>query len=163
WRELDSLAARSALLSHPTSCAIWPGMGRRSCASKYSRHSSIPNACAASATCSRTWAQWLWRHPRGQNAGPSTTSTMEPDCPADHDQSGALNESFSDVFGSLVKQWKLKQTADKADWLIGAGLLSKSVNGVALRSMKAPGTAYDDPQLGKDPQPAHMKDYFKGN
>jgi Zn-dependent metalloprotease len=27
--------------------------------------------------------------------------------------------------------------------------------------MKAPGTAYDDPVLGKDPQPAHMKDYVK--
>jgi Zn-dependent metalloprotease len=25
--------------------------------------------------------------------------------------------------------------------------------------MKAPGTAYNDPLLGKDPQPAHMKDY----
>ena len=80
-----------------------------------------------------------------------------------HDQSGALNESFSDVFGSLVKQWKLKQTADKADWLIGGGLLAKGVNGVALRSMKAPGTAYDDPRLGKDPQPDHMKDFFKGS
>ena len=74
-------------------------------------------------------------------------------------QSGALNESLSDVFGVLVKQWKLKQTAAKADWLIGAGLLAKGVQGVALRSMKAPGTAYDDPRLGKDPQPAHMKDY----
>src|SRR6266571_34592 len=80
-----------------------------------------------------------------------------------HDQPGALNESFSDVFGSLVKQWKLKQTADKADWLIGAGLLARGVKGVALRSMKAPGTAYDDPQLGKDPQAAHMKDYVKGS
>ena len=29
--------------------------------------------------------------------------------------------------------------------------------------MKAPGTAYDDPRLGKDPQPAHMKDFFKGS
>ena len=27
--------------------------------------------------------------------------------------------------------------------------------------MKAPGTAYDDPVLGKDPQPAHMKDYVQ--
>ncbi len=79
-----------------------------------------------------------------------------------HGQSGALNESFSDVFGSLVKQWKKKQTADKADWLIGAGLLGKNVNGVALRSMKEPGTAYDDARFGgKDPQPAHMKDYVK--
>src|SRR4030095_5359354 len=30
-------------------------------------------------------------------------------------QSGALNESVSDVFGSLVKQYRLKQTAKKAD------------------------------------------------
>ena len=78
-------------------------------------------------------------------------------------QSGALNESLSDVFGSMVKQWKKKQTAAKADWLIGEGLLAKGVNGVALRSMKAPGTAYDDPQIGKDPQPAQMKDYVKGS
>ena len=74
-------------------------------------------------------------------------------------QSGALNESISDVFGSLVKQYTLHQTADKADWLIGAGILAKSVNGVALRSMKSPGTAYDDPKLGKDPQPADMAHY----
>jgi hypothetical protein len=57
-------------------------------------------------------------------------------------QSGALNESVSDVFGSLVKQYLLQQTADEADWLIGAGLFTENVNGVALRSMKAPGTAY---------------------
>ena len=74
-------------------------------------------------------------------------------------QSGALNESISDVFGSLVKQYTLHQTADKADWLIGAGILAKGIKGVALRSMKAPGTAYDDPSLGKDPQPADMAHY----
>ncbi len=74
-------------------------------------------------------------------------------------QPGALNESMSDVFGSLVKQYSLNQTADTADWLIGEGLLAAGVNGVALRSMKEPGTAYDDPVLGKDPQPGHMKDY----
>ena len=74
-------------------------------------------------------------------------------------QSGALNESMSDVFGSLVKQFSMNQTADQADWLIGQGLLAPGVNGVALRSMKAPGTAYDDPVLGKDPQPATMADY----
>ena len=74
-------------------------------------------------------------------------------------QPGALNESMSDVFGSLVKQYSLNQGAAEADWLIGAGLLAAGVNGVALRSMKAPGTAYDDPVLGKDPQPGHMNDY----
>lgn len=77
------------------------------------------------------------------------------------DQSGALNESFSDVFGSLVKQRMLNQQANEADWLIGEGLFTSSINGVAIRSMKAPGTAYDDPLIGKDPQPAHMNDYKK--
>ncbi|MGF7209088.1 Zn-dependent metalloprotease [Skermanella aerolata] len=71
-------------------------------------------------------------------------------------QPGALNEHLSDVFGSLVKQKALGQTADQADWLVGAGLLAQEVAGEALRSMKAPGTAYDDPVLGKDPQPDHM-------
>jgi len=75
------------------------------------------------------------------------------------DQSGALNESISDVFGSLVRQRALGQTAAEADWIIGAGLFTPRVNGVGIRSMKAPGTAYDDPVLGKDPQPAHMRDY----
>ncbi len=76
-------------------------------------------------------------------------------------QSGALNESFSDVFGSLVKQRALRQTAEEADWIIGAGLFTQNVQGVGIRSMKAPGTAYDDPVLGKDPQPAHMRDYVE--
>jgi len=74
-------------------------------------------------------------------------------------QAGALNESFSDVFGSLIKQHALKQTVDKADWLIGAHLFTRKVKGVALRSMKEPGTAYNDPTIGKDPQPGHMKDF----
>ncbi|MEU2287541.1 M4 family metallopeptidase [Streptomyces sp. NPDC013178] len=76
-------------------------------------------------------------------------------------QPGALNESMSDVFGSLIKQYSLGQTAAEADWLIGAGLLAPSVTGQALRSMKAPGTAYDDDVLGKDPQPATMDDYVR--
>jgi Zn-dependent metalloprotease len=76
-------------------------------------------------------------------------------------QSGALNESFSDVFGSMIKQYVLKQTVDKADWLIGKGLFNRKVKGIALRSMKEPGSAYDDPTIGKDPQPGHMKDYVK--
>lgn len=74
-------------------------------------------------------------------------------------QPGALNESMSDVFGSLVKQRYLNHTAAQADWIIGEGLFTSNVNGVGIRSMKNPGTAYNDPVLGKDPQPGHMKDY----
>lgn len=76
-------------------------------------------------------------------------------------QSGALNESMSDVFGSLVKQRVLGQSAAEGDWIIGEGLFTSNVNGVGIRSMKEPGTAYNDPVLGKDPQPGHMRDYVQ--
>ncbi|MFQ3787792.1 M4 family metallopeptidase [Halomonas sp. A29] len=72
-------------------------------------------------------------------------------------QSGALNESLCDVFGSLVRQRQLGQSVDEADWLIGKGLFTEQVAGRALRSMARPGTAYDDPLLGRDPQPDHME------
>jgi Zn-dependent metalloprotease len=77
------------------------------------------------------------------------------------DQPGALNESMSDVFGSMVKQWALGQTAADADWLIGAEIMAPGFKGRALRDMANPGTAYDDPNLGKDQQPGHMKDYVQ--
>jgi Zn-dependent metalloprotease len=70
-------------------------------------------------------------------------------------QSGALNESFSDVFGSLVKQYAQGQSAEEADWLLGEGILVPEL-GRALRSMKEPGTAYDG-----DRQPGHMDDYVE--
>jgi Zn-dependent metalloprotease len=77
-------------------------------------------------------------------------------------QPGAINEHLSDVFGMLIKQWWRGVTARRSDWLIGGRgeLLGPAVRGVALRSMKAPGTAYDDPVLGKDPQPSHMRRYI---
>jgi Zn-dependent metalloprotease len=77
------------------------------------------------------------------------------------EEPGALNEHFSDVFGVLVVQYSRKQKADRADWLIGKGLFAPGIRGVALRSMKAPGTAFDDPLIGKDDQPAHLKDFVK--
>ncbi|MFF2195775.1 M4 family metallopeptidase [Streptomyces sp. NPDC058157] len=77
-----------------------------------------------------------------------------------HNQSGALNESMSDVFGSLVKQWSLKQKADEADWKIGAEVWTPGISGDALRSLKEPGQAYNNPQFGKDPQPDRMSKFI---
>jgi Zn-dependent metalloprotease len=76
-----------------------------------------------------------------------------------HKQPGALNESMSDVFGCLVKQWRLRQDAATADWLIGGDIFTPELEADALRSLKAPGTAYDNEMIGKDPQPAHMENY----
>ena len=77
------------------------------------------------------------------------------------DQPGALNESMSDVFASCLKQRLLGQDAGEADWLIGAALFRPAVQARALRDMAAPGTAYDDPQLGRDPQVGHLDDYVQ--
>ncbi len=74
-------------------------------------------------------------------------------------QAGALNESIADVFGALALQRALAQDVHQADWLIGKGILGPDINGVALRSMKAPGTAYSDDLLGQDPQPWHMDQF----
>ncbi|WP_404431960.1 M4 family metallopeptidase [Microbacterium lacus] len=74
-------------------------------------------------------------------------------------QSGALNESVADVFGVLTEQHHLGQTSEEATWLVGEGLFTDAVQGDALRSLAAPGTAYDDDVLGRDPQPAHMRDF----
>ena len=76
------------------------------------------------------------------------------------DQPGALNESISDVFASCAKQRMLGQDVTRADWLIGAGLFRPGINARGLRDMAAPGTAYDDPVLGWDPQVGHMSDFI---
>ncbi|KAF9307734.1 Translation initiation factor 3 subunit b [Podila horticola] len=81
-------------------------------------------------------------------------------------QSGALNESISDVFGSMIKQFHAPggpQKAKDADWLIGKGLWLPGAgpNARALRDMENPGTAYHGPRIGKDPQPATMDDYVE--
>lgn len=77
-------------------------------------------------------------------------------------QPGALNESVSDRMGAAIRQAALGlAVGNDGGWLIGKGLLADGVHGRALRDMKAPGTAYDDPNLGKDPQPADMAHFVK--
>jgi Zn-dependent metalloprotease len=68
-------------------------------------------------------------------------------------QSGALNESISDVFGIQVKQRALGQNSETSDWLIGADIVGPALR-PALRSMKDPGKA--NPH---DDQPADMDGY----
>gem|GEM_PF-918020 len=73
---------------------------------------------------------------------------------------GALIIHLGDVFAVLAVQWNKNQTVENADWLIGKGLLASSVSGRGLRDLREPGTAYNDPVLGKDPQPMHFKDKY---
>lgn len=58
--------------------------------------------------------------------------------PALKGEAGALNESFSDVFASMIKQWHAGQDARDADWLLGEDILAPHA-GRAVRSLKDPG------------------------
>jgi Zn-dependent metalloprotease len=79
-----------------------------------------------------------------------------------YSQSGAMNESFSDVFGAAITQYHLGQDAGSADWLVGNEIMGPTLFGESLRSMKMPGTAYDNALMGTDPQPSHMNNYYAG-
>jgi bacillolysin len=68
-------------------------------------------------------------------------------------QSGALNESFSDVFGVLFEFW-LEGAA--GDWLLGEDVTTPGTAGDALRSMSDPGGSA---VLSESRQPAHMSQY----
>lgn len=79
-----------------------------------------------------------------------------------HDEPGALNEHFADVFASLARQWRKKQTAKQADWLIGSEIMGPGVTAKCLRTMKGELAYEDDPILGTDPQPKHLDDKYTG-
>ena len=66
------------------------------------------------------------------------------------------------MFGSLVRQWKRKQPAAKADWLIGRDIMGPGTRAKALRTFKAEKAFENDPNLGTDPQPKHLKDKYTG-
>lgn len=78
------------------------------------------------------------------------------------DQPGALNEATSDIFGACIDARAHGEDAGTFNWLIGEGVMAPELYGEAIRSMANPGTAYDNPILGKDPQPATMAGYVPG-
>jgi Zn-dependent metalloprotease len=77
------------------------------------------------------------------------------------DQTGALHAHFTDVFAVLIEQWKNKQTVQEAAWLVGSEVLATDIKGQGIRSLKSPGSAYENDLMGRDPQPQHMDDYVQ--
>ena len=74
-------------------------------------------------------------------------------------EAGGLNESISDAFGSMFRQWEAGQTAAEADWLIGAGILgpaAKARGYACLRDLSKPGAAHC-----LSPQPSHYADFVR--
>jgi Zn-dependent metalloprotease len=75
-------------------------------------------------------------------------------------QAGGLNESLSDVFGSMFRQWQANQDVTKADWLIGKeimGLGAIAKGFTCLRDMSNPAAKHC-----LAPQPTKFSQYHDG-
>lgn len=75
-------------------------------------------------------------------------------------ESGGLNESISDVFGSMFRQWRANQEFSTADWLIGSDIMGPAAharNFTCLRDLASPAATHC-----LAPQPAHYSEYQPG-
>jgi thermolysin len=75
-------------------------------------------------------------------------------------ESGALNESMSDVFGALLERFVKGESADT--WLIGEGPYTPGAPGDALRHMANPHAA-DDFGFTPNDDPDHYSERYTGN
>jgi Zn-dependent metalloprotease len=76
-------------------------------------------------------------------------------------ESGALNESWADVFGSMLERWARGGAVTDATWLIGEDAYTPKVAGDALRYM-ATTHAADESGLGTDDDPDHYSERYVG-
>jgi Zn-dependent metalloprotease len=75
-------------------------------------------------------------------------------------QAGGLNESMSDVFGSMYRQWRANQTVNTADWLIGKEIMGPGATArgyTCLRDMANPAAKHC-----LAPQPTKFSQYHNG-
>jgi Zn-dependent metalloprotease len=75
-------------------------------------------------------------------------------------QPGGLNESISDVFGSMFRQWQAGQTVANADWLIGSDIMGPGATAkgyTCLRDMANPAAKHC-----LSPQPTKFSQYHDG-
>jgi Zn-dependent metalloprotease len=75
-------------------------------------------------------------------------------------QAGGLNESMSDVFGTMFRQWRANQTVSAADWLIGKEIMGPGAidrGFTCLRDMSNPAASHC-----VAPQPTKFSQYRNG-
>jgi Zn-dependent metalloprotease len=78
-------------------------------------------------------------------------------------ESGALNESFADIMGCLVRQWKANLTVEQADWYVGGDLLGPGAGIQGVRTLTGEKAYRRSPIFGDDPQPKHYRDRYTGS
>lgn len=78
------------------------------------------------------------------------------------DEPGALNEHFADAIGETIQQWQFRHDVNQSDWRMGENIMGPGVSAKCLRTFKAEKAYENDPLLGTDPQPKHLKDKYTG-
>jgi len=79
------------------------------------------------------------------------------------DEPGALNEHFADAIGETIQQWQFRHDVNQSDWRMGENIMGPGVSAKCLRTFKAEKAYENDPLLGTDPQPKHIKDKYTGS
>jgi len=73
---------------------------------------------------------------------------------------GGLNESLSDCFGSMFRQWEAKQDVAQADWLIGAGIMGPTARAMGFTCLRNMANPADKTALA--PQPVRYSQLTPG-
>ncbi|MCK4306390.1 MAG: M4 family metallopeptidase, partial [Candidatus Eisenbacteria sp.] len=69
-------------------------------------------------------------------------------------QPGSIDESYADIFGSLV-EWHIE--GEQGDWLLAEDVYTPGTPGDAMRNMEDPSSIMVS---GSDPYPSHMDQYW---
>ena len=75
-------------------------------------------------------------------------------------QAGGLNESMSDVFGTLFRQWSAGQDVNKADWLIGSDIMGPAAKNRGFKCLRDMANPASNHCLA--PQPMKFSQYRDG-
>ena len=76
-------------------------------------------------------------------------------------QTATLSEHIADAFGAFIEMYAQKLSVEQYHWIAVRGIHREGIKSVGLRNMADPGTAFDDPRIGKDRQPNHMSGYVQ--
>ena len=77
-----------------------------------------------------------------------------------NNDAGGLNESLSDCFGSMFRQWEAKQDVNSADWLIGSDIMGAAAKARGFTSLRNMANPADTHCLA--PQPTHYSQLHPG-
>jgi len=72
-------------------------------------------------------------------------------------EAGAINESISDIFSAVYRQWQKRQTCEQADWMIGSDIVGPTARQRGFHCLRNLSRALPTNCISE--QPKHYSDY----